>query len=235
MRKKTNEEFISDAKKVHGNKYDYSKTIYKGNKIKVIIICKKHGAFEQRTDDHLIGKGCSKCRIDTLSSTLLEFKTKAKKVHGDKYEYSKTIYKGNKSKVIIICKKHGVFEQRPDDHLAGKGCPNCKEYKGEKKIKEFLIRNNIEFETQKKFPECKNKSLLSYDFFLPKQNLLIEFNGIQHYRAVSLFGGEAALKKQKENDKIKEVFAKRNKIKLLTITYRKENSIEKILKRELLL
>ena len=122
--KKTTKEFIQDAIKVHGDKYDYSKVEYINSKTKVIIICKEHGEFEQISGIHLRKRGCSKCSGKN-SPTTEEWIEKAKEVHGYKYDYSKVIYKNSRDKVIIICKKHGEFEQIPTDHLCKKGCSKC--------------------------------------------------------------------------------------------------------------
>lgn len=133
MRKITKEEFIQRASIIH-NKYLYDKINYINTSTKVIITCPIHGDFEQTPNKHLRGQGCQKCyrerqKFIPLSNTQ-EFIEKAKQVHGDKYDYSKVEYKTAKTKVIIICKEHGEFEQTPDNHLHGKGCPKCvKNYK----------------------------------------------------------------------------------------------------------
>ena len=125
----TKEEFIEKAKKVHGDKYDYSKVEYKGNKTPVCIICSKHGEFWQKPNAHLNGEGCKKCYGNDVLTTE-EFIKRAKEVHGDKYDYSKVEYKGARKRVKIICPEHGEFEQLPFDHLDGHGCRKCfNEYK----------------------------------------------------------------------------------------------------------
>ncbi len=123
--KRTTEEFIGNARKIHGDKYDYSLSEYINNKTKVIIICMKHGKFEQEPNSHLRGTGCSECFILKQTKTIDQFIKDVRKVHGDKYDYSLSEYVNNNTKVIIICKKHGNFEQRPSDHLQGNGCPIC--------------------------------------------------------------------------------------------------------------
>lgn len=120
----TTEEFIEKAKKVHGDKYDYSKVDYEDNRANVCIICLKHGEFYQKPYKHLMGRGCPKCGGSAKSSTK-EFIEKAKKIHGNKYDYSKVDYKDNNTKVTIICPEHGEFEQKPGNHLMGKGCAQC--------------------------------------------------------------------------------------------------------------
>ena len=128
-KKLTQEEFISRAKEVHGNKYDYSKTKYTSLKDKVCIICKKHGEFWQKASHHLSGHQCSKCAAEERSKektkTNENFIEDAKKVHGEKYDYSKTNYKNSNSKVCIICPEHGEFWQEAGGHLQGAGCPKC--------------------------------------------------------------------------------------------------------------
>jgi len=121
---KTTESFIEEIKKIHGDRYDYSKVEYKDWKTRITIICPIHGEFEQRASDHLSGSGCPRCG-GTLQSNTEEFIEKAKLIHGDKYDYSKVEYKRNIIKVCIVCPIHGEFGQRPDKHLVGCGCPQC--------------------------------------------------------------------------------------------------------------
>jgi hypothetical protein len=128
-RRLTTKEFIERAKKVHGDKYNYSKVEYKSSNTKVTIICPVHGEFQQRPADHLNGAGCPKCAKNSMknkqSSSIEEFIKKAKKVHEDKYDYTKSIYINAKTPIIITCKTHGDFDQQPHVHLKGHGCPKC--------------------------------------------------------------------------------------------------------------
>ena len=125
----TTEEFIEKARKVHENKYDYSKTEYKNWLTPVCIICPEHGEFWQSPNNHLSGCGCLKCslvrRSISQTSNKDEFIEKACKVHENKYDYSKVKYVDAKTKVCIICPEHGEFWQTPNSHLGGKGCPVC--------------------------------------------------------------------------------------------------------------
>ena len=122
-------EFIENARKIHSDKYDYSKVEYINCKTKVVIICKEHGEFEQIPSLHLSGCGCKKCGIikRALSKTLTttDFIEKAITLHGDKYDYSAVNYIKRFDKVNIICKIHGVFEQNASEHLSGCGCKKC--------------------------------------------------------------------------------------------------------------
>ena len=119
----TTEEFINKAKKIHGDKFDYSKVNYVNNSTKVCIICPKHGEFWQTPASHLRKRGCNLCSKpihDTKS-----FIEEAKKVHGDKYDYSKVNYVDGHTKVCIICPKHGEFWQTPNNHVRNRNCPKC--------------------------------------------------------------------------------------------------------------
>jgi hypothetical protein len=121
--------FIEKSIKIHGDIYDYTKVNYLKAQENVIIICKKHGKFEQRACDHLRGKGCKMCKIeqnsDNCRSNINEFIEKANLIHNNKYNYSKSTYLNGKTKLIIICQEHGEFEQQPCSHLNGNGCANC--------------------------------------------------------------------------------------------------------------
>ena len=120
----TTEEWVASARKVHGDKYDYSKVDYVKNNIKVCIICPKHGEFWQTPNNHLSGYGCSKCS-GLYVPTTEEWIASARKKHGDKYDYSKVEYVNSKTKVCIICHEHGEFWQVPNSHLQGCGCQKC--------------------------------------------------------------------------------------------------------------
>ena len=178
------DDFISQARQVHGDKYDYSKVEYKNTESKVCIICSKHGEFWQTPHAHLSGCGCPKC--SGLYRTTVDFINEAKEIHGDKYDYSLTNYIGYSNKVCIICPEHGEFCQKPISHLRGQGCPNCKESKLEKEVRNFLIRENINFEAQKRFDWLGWQSL---DFFLPDYSIAIECQGEQHFKPID-FGGK---------------------------------------------
>jgi len=120
----TTEQFIEKAQKVHGNKYDYSKVEYERSNKKISIICPKHGDFWQTPASHLSGIGCPYC-ANNARKTTEQFIEKAKKIHGDKYDYSKVEYVNSQTKVCIICPIHGEFWQKPAIHLQGKGCQIC--------------------------------------------------------------------------------------------------------------
>ena len=222
----TTEEFIRKAKEVHGDRYDYSKVEYMNGPTKVCIICPKHGEFWQISRDHLQGQGCPKCAQEKHKSNTEEFIRKAKEVHGDRYDYSKVEYINALKKVCIICPKHGEFWQIPASHLSGKGCPNCNESQMEKNTANFLEENNIEYIRQARKTDLVWLGRQSLDFYLPKYNIAIECQGIQHFESVAFFGG-----KREYSDGLKRDLSKYNKclsnnVKL--IYYVPESLVEEI-------
>ena len=142
MKKSNTEDFIKKAREIHGDKYDYSKVNYTGAFNKVCIICPEHGEFWQLPVVHLNQKcGCKKC---SHSSNTKDFIEKAKKVHGDRYDYSKVKYESTDKEVCIICPEHGEFWQTPHHHLAGRGCHKCSNIKKGKSFEKSDKRKIIE-------------------------------------------------------------------------------------------
>ena len=197
------EEFIEKAKKIHGNKYDYSKVEYINNHTKVCIICPKHGEFWQIPNSHLSGKGCKFCINDVYDTD--SFAKKATLIHNKRYSYKNVAYTNSHTKVNIICNTCGeTFMQTPNDHLSGKGCPYCKKWKLEEKIKKALTDENIAFIWQ-----CGKETLpwigrQKLDFYLPEYNIAIECQGIQHFKSKENFGGDKSFIETEKRDKLKK-------------------------------
>lgn len=118
------QKFIEKAKKVHGDNYDYSKSVYVRSSEKLIVICPNHGEFLISPNYHLRGGGCTACALKH-NYTTEEFIEKVKEIHGDVYDYSKTVFVKRNDKITIICKKHGEFLQIAANHLNGSGCGIC--------------------------------------------------------------------------------------------------------------
>jgi hypothetical protein len=126
VKRKTTEEFIIEAKELYGDKFDYSKVDYKNCRTKIIIICKKHGEFEQLPNNHLSGSGCWLCGIENQRKDPNLFLKEAKAIHNNKYIYDKVQYINDWTEIIIICPIHNKeFRQSPNTHLQGHGCPYC--------------------------------------------------------------------------------------------------------------
>ena len=119
--------FIAKARAVHGDRYDYSESVYTGARFKIQIRCRVHGTFEQLAGHHTTGHGCRDCHYSNATLTTREFIQASRKVHGkNTYDYSKTNYTGNSDKITIICRVHGSFQQTPKAHLYQKsGCQQC--------------------------------------------------------------------------------------------------------------
>lgn len=126
----TKDIFVEKARAVHGDKYIYDKVDYKKAYEKVTITCPIHGDFEQRPSEHLLGKGCEKCGIESRAALATKdtewFIRRAKEIHGDKYTYEHSVYKGSKEPIIITCPIHGDWETTPNTFLDDHGCPYCK-------------------------------------------------------------------------------------------------------------
>ena len=154
----TTEQFIERAKKVHGDKYDYSKVVYINNHTKVEIICFDHGSFFQKPNGHLSKNGCLLCanknKGNYRRNTLQNFVETANLIHNNKYIYDKVHYTNNSTKVEIICPIHGSFFQKPNHHISSKrGCYKCVNKT------ETLCRDAFEKVVGKQFPKCRPKFL----------------------------------------------------------------------------
>lgn len=305
------EYFIKRAKVRHNNKYDYSKTIYKGVHHKVCIICPEHGEFWQEANSHLQGQGCPKCgnkrKIKSHTKwNLNNFIIESKKIHGDKYDYSEVIFKDYNTHVLIICPKHGPFMQVPGSHLNGQGCkkcgyeknktalklsqieiierieaiwgdlydlsnveyngmnvpihlkckehgdfyirpfhliinrcgcPKCSCSAGEQLIINWLKNNHIEYKYHWKLcpdPVFFGRNVFYVDFYLPKLNTIIEFNGAQHYVWIKHWFTEERFQEQQDRDNRLKKHCKDNKIKLIEIPYNRKKDIDYILSKQLL-
>lgn len=225
------EEFIRRAKACHDVEYDYSKVDYQGNNIPVIIGCPVHGDFPMTPHQFLKGSNCPKCS-PRARLTKEEFIRRSREVHGDKYDYSMVEYIDNSTNVNIIChekysngNEHGAFPQVPTAHFAGSGCPICgKRYKNtELKVLNELKANFKNVVHQKRFDFLKvYHSMMSLDFYLPDYNVAIEYQGLQHFKPVNIFGGEEGHKNAVKRDKEKYKRCKKNGVKLYYLSFEKE-------------
>lgn len=231
------ESFLRNARKVHKDKYDYSKVAFNRATDKVTIICPEHGEFEQTVHSHLAGCGCSKCatrlRAEECRFTKEQFVKNAEYLHGSLYDYSEVDYVNNYTPVTIICRQHGRFKQLPSNHMKGAGCPLCtKASKGEKLVAEILRKRCIEFVPQYSVSSKVNPSgFLLVDFYLPKYNTFIEFNGQQHYVPIIVMGGQIRFEQQQARDEELRQYCKDNNIKLIEIRY--DEDVWEVLTREL--
>lgn len=220
----TLDSFKQKALEIHGRFYNYDFVKFEKASEKVTIVCPNHGAFQQRVRSHLDGVGCRKCHIDSSKKGREAFIAEAVIKHMDKYDYSRINYLGNKRKVEIICRKHGSFWIKPNAHLSSRqGCPRCIESKGEAMIAFVLDSLGIRYLREFKFLPFQYR----YDFYIPEKNILIEYNGIQHYKPVDVFGGIESFVSTQQRDIAKVNLAKVKGCKLEIISYR-VNTLEGI-------
>lgn len=165
-----NKKFIENSTKIHKNRYCYDKVIYTKNTNNVIIICKKHGEFKQLPKIHINGKGCPKCG-GCVKLTNNIFVERSIEMHKNLYDYSLVNYTNLKTKVIIICKKHGEFKQFAWDHIKGSGCPKCSNKYGILENKWLDIYN-----INDKYRQYKIDKYI-VDGYSPDTNTIYEFNG----------------------------------------------------------
>lgn len=232
--------FIESAKKIHGDKYDYSRVNYVNSHTKVCIICPTHGEFWQEPNSHLNGRGCRQCadmeRSKNLRHNTERFIEKARAVHGDTYIYDKTAYIKDSMHVLITCRIHGDFMQIANAHLSGCGCPLCKQSHGEERVRLYLEKEGVKYIPQYKIANesilCKNKYIY-VDFFIPDKNVIIEFQGEQHYKPTGFVNSKETFESQQYRDESVKFFCKNHGIKLIEIPYTEFDKIEKILKRKL--
>lgn len=208
--------FVEKCKKIHGDKYDYSRTIYMNNHTNVCIICPIHGEYYMRPNNHLSGQGCPICgrlsAAEKLKKNTSVFIEEARKVHGDKYDYSKVEYINNTTKICIICPEHGEFWQIPSAHLRGQGCPDCNNSTLEKEVYNILNGMSISNERYSNINGLLGKQ--SVDFYLDKERVAIECQGIQHFVDTELY--DETLEENIERDIRKKELCEKNGI---TIKY----------------
>ena len=158
--KYSNKEWIKKAKKIHKNKYDYSKSKYTGSTKSITVICKIHGKFKLRSSHHLDGQGCKKCNIDKQRKSTLDFINDSEINHGKYYDYSLVNFNNIHEYVKIICPKHGLFKQRVVKHQSGQGCKKCN--KGEVwNTQDFIKKSKIVHKNKFDYSEVKYSSTIS--------------------------------------------------------------------------
>lgn len=220
--------WIDDFIKKHQSKYDYSESNYINNNTKIKIFCNTCKEYFYQTPHNHLNYGCGNC-AGNKPLTIEKFYKKAKDIHGDKYIYhlDNSIAELKLYTFIKIeCKKHGIFNKKIVDHINRKsGCPTCKMSKGENTIRVYLENNNIIYEYNKTFPDCRDKGMLKFDFYLSNNNTIIEFDGIQHNKIIERFGGKNELEQRKKRDEIKNRYCKEKNIKLIRIKHT-DNIIE---------
>lgn len=201
------QKFIEKAKSIHGDRYDYSLVEYIKANEKVIIICSKHGLFNQTpSHHHSMKQGCPKCA--GVGKTTDDYIEKAKLTHGDKYDYSDTRYLDSQNKVEILCKEHGYFKQKPNDHLKGIGCLKCAGYN--KTTQDFILEaNNIHGNKYNYLKVNYINNKIKIKIICPKHGIFIQtpnshLNGSGCYKC-NLSKGEKQVENYLKSNRIKYI------------------------------
>jgi hypothetical protein len=211
---------------------------YIGASFDITVKCRRCGEVFKTTIAYLTKYkiGCKKCNelertlekeqsfLDILSELNPHIKMKSKFI-------------SMSENTIFHCEDcNKDFIRTPHDFTRTYTCPNCTtNSKLEYLTKIYLVDNNIDFELHKTYENLfgVNNGLLSFDFYLPKYNLLIELQGVQHYRPIDYFGGEEQYKIQCEHDSRKRDYAKLHNIDLIEIPYFSIDNIQAILNDKL--
>lgn len=187
--------------------------------------------YDVRPDDFKHGKRCPKCavikRIKGETKTTGKFKEEVYSLVKDEYKVCSEYVRWNVKVKMYHKTCNTYYEVQPNSFLQGRRCPNCKYSRGENLIKEYLDLHNIVYEQQVKYSNLYDKRHLSYDFYLRQYNLLIEYQGRQHYKPVKRYGGIKHLHLQQKHDMMKKEYAINNDIELLEIKYTC-NNMEKV-------
>lgn len=232
--------FLEKFKNVHDDgEFDYSKSEYKGSHVPILIKCKNGHEFWQSPDKHAKGGKCCHCLGRHVTTE--DFILKSNIENGYRYTYDNVVYVNNWTKVSVTCPKHGDFEVTPMNHCKKgepRGCPRCKDSRGELSISIILKKLGIAYKPQYTFDDCKNVNKLPFDFGVLNDDgslkFLIEMQGHQHYTPVC-FGGVSKEKAQENfqetlfRDAIKKEYCEKNQIKILYISYKQLDEIESIL------
>lgn len=193
--------------------------IYINERTKILHRCLTHD-YEWNVRPHqlLTGSNCPLCAKDERTKTHDQYVQELSEVNPNIEVLGE--YINNKTNILCRCKIHNYeFSPRSDSLLYGTGCPLCHSSHGERDVANYLFAHDILFDTQHTFDDCRNVLALPFDFYLPKYNVCIEYDGEQHFRPVEFWGGEIDFAKRQQNDRIKTEFCLSHGIKLLRIRY----------------
>ena len=217
-RRKTTDEFKKEVYQLVGDEYTVISD-YTGHHKPISLKhekCKR--VYSVAPSDFLKGRRCKQCHFDECMKTNQEWLDQVKELAGDDYTFLER-YKGDNVKIKYKHVCGHIHKVTPNNFINGTRCTACKESIGEANVRRFLTEAGMLFESQKSFKDLVVEKQLSYDFFLPNYNILLEFQGEQHYRPITFFGGEKAFKKQCVRDELKRSYAKEKGLKVIEIPY----------------
>lgn len=217
-------DLLPKMREIHGDIYEYIS--YSAEERKITYEC-RHKRQTQLLRSHLAGRGCKTCGYENRTISPTEFLERARFIHSSKYEYDLSDFKTVNDKIRITHECGHSYLGRVSNHLSGQGCSRCRSSIGEKKIQTWLEANNISFVAQYKLDGFRYR----YDFYIPALNMLIEYDGEQHFREVEYFGGKKAYIQRQRNDKIKTSLAKKHGYLLVRVPYTQINQLEGYLSR----
>ena len=222
---------------IEGFGYKLLSTEYKDTDSKLLIKCPNpnHEPYNVKFDSFKNQNNrCQKCAFEkNANKQRYTYEYIREYIESFGFKLLSTEYENCKTKLLIQCKNGHNFFITWNDFQQGRRCPKCNISKGEKEIENILNKYNIQFISQYRFKDCKFKQYLPFDFYLPQYNILIEFDGEQHYEIKDYFGGLDGFIDRVIRDTIKNEYCKKNNIKLIRIPYWEFNNIEKILKLNL--
>ena len=215
---KTHEQYVEEVSKINPNIEVIGS--YINTNTKILHRCKTCGyIWKVKPKNIMQGHGCHICNgCDCVKKTHEQYVKEVNSINSNIEVIG--IYNGDRKKILHKCKscKHEWLAS-PNHILRKRGCPECNMSHGERDIAIYLLKHKIKYISQYKFDDCRNKNPLPFDFYLPEYNTCIEYNGIQHYKAVDWFGGEEGFEYRKFNDDIKMQYCIGNNINLLRIKY----------------
>jgi very-short-patch-repair endonuclease len=211
----TNQTFIERSKQIHDSFYSYEKTNFIRSHTKIVVTCPNHGDFRTKPYNHLNGSGCMLCgREKTTKARRLnqkDFLQRIKEIHGDTYIFDNAEYVNSRTKVSLICRKHGLIKMSPRELLQGSGCRKCLN-KTEGKLREILCELIPKSEI---ISEKIIFNLKRMDFYIPELSLYIELDGRQHFENINHWNTD--YRKQLENDVNKTINILNNGCHLIRI------------------
>lgn len=240
--------FVEEAKKVHGDEYDYSECYLSHSKSGAIVLnnirCKHHGLYSTRADVHIQQKcKCPKCNVppDRLSPEQRRdaYIRRAIERHGEgHFDYSQVDYHTKREKVKIRCIIHDyLFYQSLEEHTKKRsmgGCPLCSETTGEREVRLFLEKKKLEYTAQMEIenirPDILKLQYMRVDFYVKKYRLIIEYNGEQHYKDCGWYkNSKRNLKMQQLRDEVLREYCQKFDFNLLEIKYSEFDNIGKLI------
>ena len=222
---KTTAEFSKEVDELTGGNISLAGE-YVGSGLETLFHCNVHNIdFSMSpTSFRVVNYRCPKCKYEHNSETQKKSGSQFVKELQDAHNgeiIALDPYAGNHTIIRFKCRVCGcVFSTEPNAVLRISGCPSCAEPKGEAEIEKFLKNKHLDYTRQKTFDGVSIRRKLRYDFYVPSMNLLIEYDGKQHYESIPYFGGEETLARQKRHDSVKDRYAIENDIRLIRLTYK---------------